>query len=344
LTIRILNWMGTAVLALIAACGSDVVDVGNVGGGAGAGGTDGLGGNGPDGFGGGGPDAGSPDLNARCTIANLNQYRIVFDSDNGRLEQRIYSMRADGTSLEPLTPVDEIARDPALSPDGRQLAYVVSDGIKLLDLANGQSEVLVPGADQPSWSSDGARLVYRSRDNTRIEIMTLSDRTIAAPLSPTQFYAQPELTPEGAGLVYADSLPLSGIELTSALSSINLEAQTIHNIVPPAPIEIAHPSSSPDGLWVAASYRCDGSEPPSLWLTPSLLTTPACEGRRVTRVGAPDVTNPQWGPSALIAYERGESPRDIAIIAADTGEECTIQRPGDDRNPSWGAFAISALD
>jgi Tol biopolymer transport system component len=333
MAIRILNWMGTAALALSAACGSDVVDVGNVGGAA-AGGTDGLGGD--------GPDAGSSYLSANCTIANLNQYRIVFDSDDGRLEQRIYSMRADGTSLEPLTPADEIARDPALSPDGGRLAYVVRDGIKLLDLVNGQSELLVPGGDQPSWSSDGARLVYRN-SNSGIEIMTLSGRTIAY-LPPTQFYAQPELTPDGAGLVYAESLPLSGIELTSALSFTNLDEQTTHNIVPPAPIEIAHPTISPDGLWVAASYRCDGSEPPSLWLTPSSLTTLACEGRRVTRVGAPDVTNPQWGPSALIAYERGESPRDIAIIAADTGEECTIQRPGDDRNPSWGAFAISIPD
>jgi hypothetical protein len=43
----------------------------------------------------------------------------------------------------------------------------------------------------------------------------------------------------------------------------------------------------------------------------------------------------------LIAYERGEPPRDIAIIAADTGEECVIEGPGDERNPSWGVFTTS---
>ncbi|HTV25580.1 MAG TPA: hypothetical protein VMG12_43090 [Polyangiaceae bacterium] len=43
----------------------------------------------------------------------------------------------------------------------------------------------------------------------------------------------------------------------------------------------------------------------------------------------------------LITYERGEPPRDIAIIFADTGEECVIQGPGDDRNPSWGIFPTS---
>jgi hypothetical protein len=64
-------------------------------------------------------------------------------------------------------------------------------------------------------------------------------------------------------------------------------------------------------------------------------------GARVTPPGAPNVTNPKWGPGVLIAYERGEPPRDIAIIAADTGEECVIEGPGDDRNPSW---AVDTFD
>jgi hypothetical protein len=71
------------------------------------------------------------------------------------------------------------------------------------------------------------------------------------------------------------------------------------------------------------------------------VPTPACEGRRITPAGAPSATNPEWGPGVLIAYERGEPPRDIVIIAADTGEECVIQGPGDDRNPSWGVFRPS---
>jgi hypothetical protein len=67
-------------------------------------------------------------------------------------------------------------------------------------------------------------------------------------------------------------------------------------------------------------------------------TTP-CEGHRVTAAGAPSVSNPQWGPGTLIAYERGTPPRDIAIVAADTGDECKIELFGDDRNPSWAPLA-----
>jgi hypothetical protein len=44
----------------------------------------------------------------------------------------------------------------------------------------------------------------------------------------------------------------------------------------------------------------------------------------------------------LIAYERGEPPRDIAIVSADTGEECVIERPGDERHPSWAGSVFDS--
>src|SRR5690348_8745698 len=40
-------------------------------------------------------DAGAGALsgNSTCSIPNLDQYRLVFDSDGGKLERRIYAMR-----------------------------------------------------------------------------------------------------------------------------------------------------------------------------------------------------------------------------------------------------------
>jgi hypothetical protein len=70
------------------------------------------------------------------------------------------------------------------------------------------------------------------------------------------------------------------------------------------------------------------------------VPTPACEGHRITRADSATATNPKWGPGVLIAYERGEPPRGIAIVAADTGDECVIPRLGDDRNPSWAGDAF----
>jgi hypothetical protein len=52
--------------------------------------------------------------------------------------------------------------------------------------------------------------------------------------------------------------------------------------------------------------------------------------------------NPKWGPGVLITYERSDPPRDIAIITADTGDECVLEGPGDERNPSWAPSVFSS--
>src|SRR5688572_29316124 len=127
-----------ALVALAVGCGADSVNVGDR----------------PDPIGGDdSPDAGGSfiDGNPSCNIPDLGQYRLLFDSDGGRLERRIYSMRADGTELEALTPPEELAREPALSPDGKLLAYVTPEGVRLRDMASGQSELVVPGTDLPQW-------------------------------------------------------------------------------------------------------------------------------------------------------------------------------------------------
>jgi hypothetical protein len=79
----------------------------------------------------------------------------------------------------------------------------------------------------------------------------------------------------------------------------------------------------------------------TLWVSPLASATPACEGRRISQPGPEAATNPKWGPGVLIAFERGEPPRDIGIIAADTGQECFIEGPGDARNPSWVASSFA---
>ncbi len=312
------------------ACGSNVVDVGDE---PGAADTRDAGAIGPTLR----VDSGSPDdIGAsKCAIENLRQYRLVFDSDGGKLERRIYSMRADGSELQALTPVDELAREPAVSPDGTQLAYTTPEGIKLLDLGTGQSELLVPEADQPAWSPDGTRLAYRIglEPNTALVVLLLSDRASEAHYLSGYLASSPGWSPDGLSVVYASAR--EGVDPIPQLRSHTLGTFEERLLAPGATIRQNHPTVSLDGIWVAAAFQCAGTTHSSLWTSPFAVTTPACEGRRVTRADAATATNPEWGPGVLIAYERSEPPRDVAIIAADTGDECVIERLGDDRNPSW---------
>jgi dipeptidyl aminopeptidase/acylaminoacyl peptidase len=84
--------------------------------------------------------------------------KLAFQTASGG---DIYIVNADGSGLRRVT--DGI--DPALSPDGTQLAYArwsAPHGIFVLDLATGQ-ERRVASADRPrgpTWSSDGGKLAF----------------------------------------------------------------------------------------------------------------------------------------------------------------------------------------
>jgi hypothetical protein len=327
---------GGALVTLSLACGANSVNVGDR----------------PEPIGGGeSPDAGGSlvDGSTRCNIPDLGQYRLLFDSDGGRLERRIYSMRADGTEIEPITPPEELAREPALSPDGRQLAYTTPEGIRLRDMDSGQSQLVAPQSDQPMWSHDGSHLFCRDSADPlfggsgcvrRIAVSNgavVEDECVFGGASSTSA----ALTPDDSSVVQGATSPQEGISFASRLVMVDLATGAGMALVPDSPVMILQPTVSRDGVWLAAAYQCTDAEPFSLWASPMNVLTPACEGRRITRASAPRATNPEWGPGVLIVYERGEPPRDIAIIAADTGDECVIEGPGDDRNPSWGVFTTS---
>jgi Tol biopolymer transport system component len=326
------NHFGLWILLGSSACGSHVIDAGELpvvqdAGAAGAAGAASS----------SGADTGSSlggALNGNCAIPGLDQYRIVFDSDGGKLERRIYSMRADGTDLQPLTPVGELAREPAVSPDGTQLAYTTPEGVKIMQLASGETQLAVPGADLPMWSRDGSGLLYRLPPAGYYQVTNVPDYPIyigfQGAISRGEFTLDDSIVLYAYGSVDADTATTQ-----YGVYAYRLAMGPAPTIVPASSTLITHPTLSPDGVWVAAAFDCTGSDRSSLWASPYSVATPACEGHRITRSDSASATNPSWGPGVLIAYERGEPPRDIAIVAADTGDECVLPGLGDDRNPSW---------
>jgi Tol biopolymer transport system component len=63
-----------------------------------------------------------------------------------------------------LTYSNEVETAPRLSPDGTKVAYERGGGIRVMELATHTSTVIVPQGYHPSWTRDGAALVFVRRD------------------------------------------------------------------------------------------------------------------------------------------------------------------------------------
>jgi Tol biopolymer transport system component len=84
--------------------------------------------------------------------------KVVFQTGSGG---DIYLVNADGSGLRRLTD----GMDPALSPDGNQLAFArwgAPHGVFVLDVRTGQEQRVASVSEprSPVWSSDGSRLAF----------------------------------------------------------------------------------------------------------------------------------------------------------------------------------------
>jgi hypothetical protein len=203
-------------------------------------------------------------------------------------------------------------------------------------MMTGQSELLVEYGDLPKWSADGLRLFYKSCVPGDVSCLYWGLTVADGSLESSYVDDTMDLSADGSVAVHITSEYIQGVDSYYGAQAFYLNGPMYSwSAIELSPIPVFHPTISPDNLWVAAAMQCPNEEWPSLWVSPLAVSTRACEGHRVTAAGGASVSNPVWGPGNLIAYERATPPRDIAIVSADTGAECVLQGPGDDRNPSW---------
>ena len=177
----------------------------------------------------------------------------------------IYLMAADGSGLRPLTH----GMDPALSPDGRWVAFVRWEeprGLYVIGV-DGQGERLVYGAPQvrmPAWSPDGRKIAFTVQKGGKPERrFRFGDREFVIPADPywrlawvdleTGEYRDlpsdlhslaPTWSPDGQWLLYDGDPGLQRLSVDAGEQHLAVEGRTV-----------GAPAWSPDGRWIVYQER-----------------------------------------------------------------------------------------
>ena len=295
---------------------------------------------GPDG--GAGADAQAPGLGCSApALASVRDRWIAFDSDRAPgFVRQLYAVHPDGSGLVRLHTSTHADREPAYAPDGQRIAFSSDRAglpqIFLLDLASQKVTQVTQrpaGADQPSFSHDGALIAFHSGPSVYvIQPDGAGERRIATGLDEFNAYFSPHFSRDDRQLVF---------DRNNEIDAVALSGEGLRYVVSNTTTTIKAPAVSPDGREVAYHAIC-GPDPTqvSIWSTPFASSTQVCMGRRVTPANEPSAEHPAWGTDAVLAYERVDRTTNLALLAVITrdagGAPCPVTAPGaDSRNPAW---------
>jgi len=160
---------------------------------------------------------------AHATFPGANGKLAVVIEENGFDDYAVATVNPDGSDLARLTTPPEVAQDPAWSADGSRIAFVAHaptehDDLFLMDangqnrgkildvppIATGPSPLPVPSG--PSWSPDGARIVFHHLDLWTIgtDGNGLGHLFGDAGLSPS---SSPDWSPDGSRIAFVRASP-----------------------------------------------------------------------------------------------------------------------------------------
>jgi Tol biopolymer transport system component len=139
---------------------------------------------------------------------------LVFVSDREG-QDALYLRHLPRGEPRRLVVTGEPVREPALSPDGSRLAFVMGGRIGLVSLPKGELRFVTLGVDhqdaQPSWRPDGRALVVSSRirgrdaaDLVLLDLDTADGKPARTPLTDTRGLDEtsPRFSPDGRYVVF----------------------------------------------------------------------------------------------------------------------------------------------
>ena len=227
--------------------------------------------------------------------------------------------RADGTHR--LRLIRGKNRAPSWSPNGRSVVFSrqVSTASRIL-VADTRGRVVrgltQPGVfADPTWSSDGKRIAYVSRERrSRIVIVGSGGRVISELFAaPAAFISRPAWAPDGRRIAYAeDQQTEGGMAGTSRIVVVNADGTGRRILVGQA----SDPAWSPSGSKIAyVTYSSRLSETGSI----VVANADGSGARHITAAGGPE-SRPAWSPNGQqIAFTRVAGGKSTIVVARADG-------------------------